>query len=66
MNVTIKNYKLYERYTGEPHQIQINRRNGWYEVRLDDEFFSTAESFRQAQDEAVEIVIELNLTHEAI
>lgn len=50
---------FYERITGIKHRIEVqfhynNRRV--YEVRVDDEFYSTAETRAQAYDEVADII----------
>lgn len=60
----IKTYHLYERYTGVHHTIDITfEARRCYEVRFDGGFYATAENMNQAMDEAVDIVINNNLTN---
>ena len=54
---------FYERGTGEKHEVTVlfaDRRV--YEVRIDDEFYATAESRGQAFDEVVDLIKAHNLT----
>ena len=55
----IHSQNFYERHTGDRHEVQITFEcNGRkvYEVRVDGEFYSTAESKVQAFDEVVDII----------
>lgn len=60
--INIRTQNFYEKYTGEKHEVAINFRwfnsvsNGRYEVRVDGEFYSTAEHQAQAFDEVVDII----------
>ena len=49
--------KFYERFTGQRHEVAVwfhNRRV--YEIRVDGEFYATAENKAQVFDEVVDII----------
>ena len=62
LNVMTQNF--YEKFTGEKHEVVINLvgyinplgSEHHYEVRVDDEFYSTAESRAEAYEEVEDIV----------
>ena len=55
--ILIQAQNFYERYTGLKHSIAILfTRRRCYEVRVDDEFYSTAETRGQAFDEVADIL----------
>ena len=48
---------FYERYTGEKHTVSAGRKRlGEWEVRVDGEFYSTAENRVQVEEEIVDIL----------
>ena len=66
--INIQTQTFYERHTGEKHEVTIDFgwinpvSNGHYEVRVDDEFYATAEHKAQAFDEVVDIIRTNNWT----
>lgn len=56
----VHNQTFYERHTGQPHKIMVtfDHRNGskCYDVRVDNEFYATAEHRSGAFDEVVDII----------
>lgn len=47
--------KVWDR-DGEEHEFEIDRADGHYTVTLDNVFYSTAESYRQAKDEVIDVI----------
>ena len=60
--INIHHQNFYEKYTGIKHEVAINfgwinpSSHGYYEVRVDDEFYSNHDSKNQAFDEVVDII----------
>lgn len=57
--------RFYERFTGVPHDITVLFRydgDKHYDVEVDDEFYSTAESRAEAREEIEDIVIANNFS----
>ena len=57
---TVKTYKLFESYTGMPHEISITKAEGVYRIHVDTEYYFSADNMRDILDEAENIVIENN------
>ena len=60
MSIYVYSQKFYERHTGQPHEIMITfdyrNKTRCYDVRVDDEFYATAECKAMAYDEVVDII----------
>ena len=54
--ILILTQRFYERFTGEAHEVAVLfREHSIYEVRVDGEFYATAENKVQAFDEVADI-----------
>lgn len=66
--VHVQTQTFFERHTGARHEVSINfgginpASNGRYEVRVDDQFYSTADHKAAAFEEVVDIIKHNNWT----
>lgn len=51
---------VYEKFTGKQHRFNIFRERGVYYLYLDDNFYCSNDSLREAEDEIEEAVKEHN------
>ncbi|MBQ6679510.1 MAG: hypothetical protein IJM76_05750 [Lachnospiraceae bacterium] len=60
--VHVQTQRFYEKYTGAPHEVTVTFghvsivSHGWYDVRVDGEFWSNHDSKAQAFEEVVDII----------